>query len=70
MHHLDSTATASFAEFAGIEHILLGDLRQLLSEPLTEQSRVWIQKRRKKSEATRDATAIPPIRNSFTSPPP
>ena len=44
MQDLESTATASFAEFAGIEHILLGDLRQLLSEPLTEQSRVWIQK--------------------------
>lgn len=50
MHNLESTldceasATASFAEFAGIEHILLGDLRQLLSEPLTGQTRVWIQK--------------------------
>jgi hypothetical protein len=39
-----SATTSSFAEFAGIEHILLGDLRQLLSEPLTEQSRVWIRK--------------------------
>jgi len=44
MQDLESTATSSFAEFAGIEHILLGDLRQLLSEPLTEQSRVWTQK--------------------------
>jgi hypothetical protein len=41
---LDCETTSSFAEFAGIEHILLGDLRQLLSEPLTEQSRLWIQK--------------------------
>lgn len=44
MHNQESTAASSFTEFAGIEHILLGDLRQLLSEPLTEQSRVWIQK--------------------------
>lgn len=40
----DTAASAGFTEFAGIEHILLGDLRQLLSEPLTEQSRLWIQK--------------------------
>jgi len=40
----EAAATSSFAEFAGIEHILLGDLRQLLSEPVTEQSQVWISK--------------------------
>jgi hypothetical protein len=34
----------SFTEFAGIEHILLRDLRSLLSEPVTEQSRLWIEK--------------------------
>ena len=34
----------AFSEYAGIEHILLGDLRALLSEPLTEQSQQWIQK--------------------------
>lgn len=32
----------SYSEFAGIEYILLGDLRQLLTEPMTEQSRQWI----------------------------
>lgn len=40
----DGGATPAFSEYAGIEHILLGDLRSLLSEPLTEQSRQWIQK--------------------------
>jgi len=37
-------AVSSFNEYAGIEHILLGDLRALLAEPFTDQSRQWIQK--------------------------
>lgn len=40
----DTQSVSSFHEYAGIEHILLGDLRALLAEPLTDQSRQWIQK--------------------------
>lgn len=39
-----SVQIPSYSEFAGIEYILLGDLRQLLSEPVTDQSRLWIRR--------------------------
>jgi hypothetical protein len=41
--HSDSIPT-TYGDFAGLEHILLGDLRALLAEPLTQTSRVWMEK--------------------------
>jgi hypothetical protein len=40
--HSEEPATTPPHEFAALKHILLGDLRELLDEPLDSESRKWL----------------------------